>query len=1559
MKWTTSESDKISVPLRIAGIGASAGGLEAFTELLKNLPTHGRIAYVLVQHLDPTHRSMLSELLGRSATLPVREIEDNTRVQSGEIYVIPPNKQMTIRRGVLKLSKRLKDGGPARSIDHFLQSLATDQKEKAIGVILSGAGSDGAKGLKAIKNAGGITFAQDAGSAKYDSMPRSAVGTDCVDFVLPPAKIASEISRLLLEPGTVKSRAAANARTRRGQVSRKRDASGVSVGPEIAWPAPPADLNLRKIFLLLRTKIGIDFTLYRPTTIGRRIQRRLGINRLKDLESYLQLLRENPGEIEALHQDLLLNVSSFFRNPGVFELLKKNTFPKLAKNGPRGEALRFWVAGCSTGQEAYSLAMAYSEFREGTEAPPLQIFATDVNIKVLDAARAGRFTEAQVQSVSPGRRQRFFIAENGGFRVQKQIRDMVVFAQHNLLTDPPFTRVDMITCRNLLIYFEPALQQRVLPSFHYALKPGGFLVLGASESIGHFSDFFDAVEKSQKIYQKKAVSAAVHRQHLPLQVARATVNAVAVRRPESGTVDAYREADRVTLSKYAPAGVLITEEGEILQFRGDAQDFLELPAGKANFHLLKMARDGLALTLQRLLLRAKRESRPVREKEIHLPGRRGLVTVEIVPLKNLATRCFLVLFEKIKAPVTVPSIGTKRVVVSKLDEKQLSGVKRDLVETREQFENLREEYDTSVEELQASNEEVQSANEELQSLNEELETSNEELESANEELTTLNEELATRNAELKESELRLREQAELLELAPVLARSVKGRIIFWNKGMENLYGFTKEDAVGQSPHLLLATQFPAPMEELQAILQRKKHWEGEVWCQRKNGDKVCAAVQWVLHLDAQEKPRAILEVHTDITARKKAELLLYRTEEFNRRVLESSPDCVEVLDLAGRLVFISPAGCQMLGMRDGNLVQGSYWPEFWGDDHRTRAERALRSALTGETVRFQGTRRAAGEKAKWWDVVLRSMLADDGRPEKLLVVSRDITESKQAEMANARESRMTSLRADIALEVSGPGESSAVLNNICAHLAKYGPAGLARIWLLSPDGQALELQASAGVQSRAELDHSHIRMGELEIGRIANEQKPYATQDLAHDPWMEDTAWLKRIGIVAFAGFPLVFQDQLQGVLGIYSEAPVEDRFLEELPRAAEAISQYIQRVVSEKEKSRLFREATEARNEALAASRAKDDFLAALSHELRTPLNPVLLLASECADDAAIAEEVRVLFRQIRNNVSLEAKLIDDLLDLTRINHGKLALEMKAIDLHGALRDAIGIVSSEIEEKKLSLTVRLEATQTTVLGDGVRLQQIFWNVLRNAVKFTPEGGQIAIDTLLTEDAQRIVVRVADSGVGLSAADVERIFSPFVQTTPRLGGLGLGLTISRRLTESHGGSMKASSPGIGMGSSFDIELPLAKRTKTLIAPEDNGFKPQLPPEDGVSPAAPRRRLLLIEDHLPTREALHRLLVRRDFEVVNAASAAEAHRCVAESDFDLVISDLGLPDGDGCELFAELRRVHPELIGLALSGYGMEDDILRSRAAGFSGHLTKPIDINSLARAIAALAPARH
>jgi len=811
-------------PFPIVGIGASAGGLEAFTHLLAALPPDTGMGFVLVQHLDPDHESALTQILSRATSLPVREITNDEVVQADHVYVIPPDTNLSIAGGVLKIRARERSRVPHRSIDAFFESLALDQRERAVGVVLSGTANDGTIGLEAIKAEGGITFAQD-NSAKHDSMPRSAIAAGCVDLVLSPADIARELARIARHPYVAGQPLLIGAEDG-GALSTEKDAGAAS----------GASNGYRRILSLLRTHSGVDFSLYKPTTIERRIARRLLLSKQATLGDYAGFLRGNAEEVDALYSDVLISVTSFFRNPETFDVLERKVLPELLWQ--RGDdPVRFWVVGCSTGQEAYSIAMMLVEAAEkAARMRKLQVFATDVNDALLEKARRGLYAKSLVADITPQRLRRFFVETEGGYRVSKTLRDMVIFARQNLIADPPFSRMDLVSCRNLLIYLEASGQKKAIPSFHYALKPGGYLLLGASESVGGFTHLFDPMDRKHKIYAKKPAS--ILALHLPVKEDRDEAAAprprAAMQRPGGqqppegprGELNAQREADRITISQFAPPGVLVNAELQVLQFRGAIGAFLEPPTGKPSFDVLKMARGGLMLPLRSAIHQARKQNKTARKENVGVKrsGKTHRVNLEVIPLKNLRERCFLILFEEAqrtsggRAPLDSEPARADR---APGDEKsnRIAELDTELSETREYLQSMQEQLETANEEFQAANEEVQSANEELQSSNEELETSKEELEATNEELTTVNEEMSSRNVELN----RLNDDLVNLLTAGRVAIVLLGRdlgIRRFDPQAEKQFGLLAGDVgrpIGHIRHELVlgdATQPPLDLEGL-------------------------------------------------------------------------------------------------------------------------------------------------------------------------------------------------------------------------------------------------------------------------------------------------------------------------------------------------------------------------------------------------------------------------------------------------------------------------------------------------------------------------------------------------------------------------------------------------------------------------------------------------------------------------------------------------------------------------------------------------------------------------
>jgi len=721
----------------IVGIGASAGGLEAVTQLLQALPVDTGMGFVLVQHLSPDRVSLLPEILGRATKMPVAQVQGEPVVQPNHVYVIPPGLDMCVSAGALELVPRPKARGPHHPIDQFFRSLAEDQAHCAIGVILSGTANDGTLGLEDIKAEGGLTFAQDH-TARQGSMPRSAVATGCVDFVLPPQGIARELTRIAEHPLAA-------------QASTGEEAGSVE------------GRQLGRIVQRLGSATGVDFARYKASTLGRRVLRRMALHKVLDLKEYEALLRRDPKEMDALYEDVLIHVTRFFRDPEVFEALRANILPRLFRERLPQDPLRIWILGCSSGEEAYSLAILCAEIsQEHGSRTPVQVFASDLSVRMIEKARAGVYPQSIAQDVSPERLQQFFTADSGGYRVNRAIRDTCVFAPHNVLADPPFSRMDVVSCRNLLIYLEPALQQQVLPLLHYALKPGGVLVLGKSETTGAARDLFQEEDPLHRIYVRKAGSTARLAGSQFLAPARpghpeAAAGARTSRVP-GGKLDVQREAERLLAARYAPPGVLIDSELEILQFWGDTGPYLTPLPGKATLNILRMARPGLLVALRAAIQKARAHDVPVRHEGLHARSEGGTreVTLEVtrVPKGGDKPSGFLVSFQEVAPGSPRPALpasgtppGGDEARCEALERENLR-ISQELEGTRDYLQAMIEQEQTINEELQSAGEEGQSANEELQSINEELETSKEEIQATNEELTTVNDELHARNEEL-------------------------------------------------------------------------------------------------------------------------------------------------------------------------------------------------------------------------------------------------------------------------------------------------------------------------------------------------------------------------------------------------------------------------------------------------------------------------------------------------------------------------------------------------------------------------------------------------------------------------------------------------------------------------------------------------------------------------------------------------------------------------------------------------------------------------------------------
>jgi len=726
MKTKTSKIETLNITKNsdflIVGIGASAGGLEALEQFFGNMPTNNGLAFVVIQHLDPTRVDIMPELLQRITTMKVLQANDGIKVKPNCIYVIPPNKSMSLLNGALHLFAPVELRGLRLPIDIFFRSLADDRQEKSIGIILSGMGSDGSLGMKAIKEKNGTTLVQDPASAKYDSMPRSAIEAASADIVAPADKLPAKLIAFLKIIPVVNTDSNLESKNKS---------------------------NLDKIIILLREQSGHDFSLYKKNTLFRRVERRMGIHKIDKIQNYVCFLQENPKETEILFKELLIGVTSFFRDTAVWERLKENVLPDLMNELPDGHVLRAWVAACSTGEEAYSLAIVFKEALEKINKHKkltLQIFATDLDHDAIDKARKGSFSKKIADDVSPERISGFFTVEAEGYRVKNAIREMVVFASQNVIKDPPFTKLDILTCRNMLIYMEPELQKKLMALFNYSLNPGGIMLLGTAETLGSHNDGFKELDAKLKIYKRSPIIMPPGLIDFPSSFYQNKAMKTEKKTSPKIVENIQTLADQILLQRFAPASVMVNDQGDILYITGRTGKYLEPVAGKANWNIYAMAREGLDHELPGALRKAMQNFDAVIVRNIKIGTNGGThfvdITVQRIENPNSIRGMIMIVFTDVSTVVEHDVANPKKRQRSSTGRQKELEI--ELKRSNEETQSIREEMQTSQEELKSTNEELQSTNEELQSTNEELTTSKEEMQSLNEELQTVNIELQSK-----------------------------------------------------------------------------------------------------------------------------------------------------------------------------------------------------------------------------------------------------------------------------------------------------------------------------------------------------------------------------------------------------------------------------------------------------------------------------------------------------------------------------------------------------------------------------------------------------------------------------------------------------------------------------------------------------------------------------------------------------------------------------------------------------------------------------------------------
>lgn len=888
----------------IVGIGASAGGLATFKEFFSSLSMRENpgVAFVIIQHLAPDQKSILVELVQRFTRLPVSEAKTGTVVRPNEIYIVPPNNELALRNGKLYLTQPASAQERQHAIDYFFRSLAEDQHERAIGIVLSGTGSDGTSGLRAIKAEGGMLMAQSPETAEYDGMPKAAVATGLVDYVLPPAEMLPRLRAFL------------NHRSRTG---------ALQSGMQKVF----SDSDLKTIFSLLQAHTGYDFSQYKINTIMRRLARRMAINEIKHVGDYLRYLKTNPAEVDVLFRDMLIGVTNFFRDSEVFAAVQEQVVPRLFSGKNPDDPIRVWVCGCSTGEEPYSIAILLQEYMEvHNQNYRVQIFATDIDDRAINHARAGIYAVRISDDVTPARLARFFYHEqsSGDYRITKSIRDMLVFSVHDVISDPPFSKLDLISCRNLLIYLDVDLQKKIIPLFHYALNPGGQLLLGSSESIGDFTELFKVLDRKAKIYQRKEeispkkITGNRHERLLPrgrLQLRYSRSGA-----PDKATLRQLTE--HALLQHIAATAVLVNEQGEMLYLHGRSGLFLEPAPGAADLNIYKMAREGLRHELSVALHKAVNTHTTIHRSGVRVKtnGNFSIIDFTIRPMteKNAGQELFLIIIELTQSiPPARRDISTKK-AGDKAQDRRIAELTREIRAKEDYLQSTLDEMRTAQQDFQSANEEMQSVNEEMQSTNEELETSKEELQSVNEELATVNAELQTKNADLSQANN---------DMNNFLAATEIGTIFIDNKLL--IQRFTPAVATVVN---LIASDVGRPLAHIASNLvgyDRLVDDVGEVLdrlvpCER---EVQCRSGQWYLlrilpYRTVENAVHGAVIIFIDITELKKAKDELRESHALARlaAVVRDTRDAVTTIDTAGNILAWNPAAERLYGYSESEAL---------------------------------------------------------------------------------------------------------------------------------------------------------------------------------------------------------------------------------------------------------------------------------------------------------------------------------------------------------------------------------------------------------------------------------------------------------------------------------------------------------------------------------------------------------------------------------------------------------------------------------------------------------------
>lgn len=1597
--------------LWVVGIGASAGGLEALGELVSWIPIDLPVCFVVAQHLAPHAKSMMVELVAKHAKIRVEAASNGRVLEPGVMLIIPPNFDVDVGNHQIILTQAGEETRPKPSVDRLLSSLAKNFGSRSIAVILSGTGSDGAEGVRAVRFAGGSTIVQDGKTAKYDGMPNAAIDTGQVDFILSPKEMATKFAEIIHSRGQAQS---------------------LSVEEN--------DPNFRGILKLIRRDLGTDFSQYKMNTLKRRLSKRMAHSSVKTLADYFERLQNDAKELEGLSQDLLVSVSSFFRDQDAFsaaiELLSETIEKK-----PDGEEMRIWSAGCATGEEPYTLAMILCDLVSATNKRiPIKIFATDLDFDAIAHARMGVYSEQDIYHLPSTYVERYLERRGDNYEVKKRIRDLVVFARQDMIQNPPFVKLDFISCRNVLIYFETDLQAKVFEIFHYALRPGGYLFLGKSETVSAAPQLFDVLDRRQKTFvRKNVVSKLIPK---PLQSAyMATDLALKVRKPIS-TLSLVEKAQTQILAQSGLSGAVVDEEGRIQTIIGNARAYLKLTAGMNEFLLQNLLPQPAGIELQIMIRKSLKTSEVQKSRVFRLDddgtkkkktGLAFIITVSLLEdherTNNHQQTFFLVYFSPFKVPVLKTNIVETEIDRNVLH--RLNELEQELNTTREHLQTVIEELGVSNEELQSVNEELSSTNEELQSSNEELETTNEELQATNEELTTVNEELNAKSSELRLANTALEniqssinvpllvidKNKKLLKYNPssnelfdisssdlrraigrvscraeivdfenkvtaaiqqgkmqegtvetpkaiyqmrimpsrnevnevdgavivfinnteliraeerwrhsenriraiingsssiIFLKDTMGKYLTVNKAFLNYISLSESDVIGKTDREILPNEVANQLRnaDLEVILIRDRIERHETLV--INGDRrIFLMSRFPLLDESGLNPIAIGTVAVDITAQVAAQEEVRKSEALYKAVVEDQSVFVCRYLPEGRIRFVNHAFCNYFGGRQFEYVDKLFSDVIDKEDQQRAKKEINRLGYEQQVVQIEHRYTRASDQVRWVRWINKAICSDDGTLLEIQAVGFDVTEYRQqTEQMIQREMLFSS-----------------IFNYTTDFLTVFRVVGSEKELILESFNRTVEQGTG--------YSYAHY------IGRSVYE---------LIDPKHRDEIITKYRTCVETKTAQM-FDEELSLPGGIKylstSLVPIvnQDGEVERVVAVSRDISRFKQAEI----------ELKNAKDEADVANQSKSDFLASMSHELRSPLNVVIGMSQLLQMADVKPEELRQI-QSIYRSGKVLLSLVEDILDLSKIEAGKIKLEYSPFSVTEIISETMEPFQNQAAEKHLDFKYEVHLDEeTNYVGDSIRLRQVLTNLLGNAIKFTDKGKvTLKVTRKPHTYSQRRFLRfeIIDTGIGIPKESQGRLFNKFSQVDTGLGrkfgGSGLGLSICKRLVTLMGGDIGCTSEW-GSGSQFWFELPLSLAPGVGVKKDNNRVAIITP-----VPTEQSARVLAVDDSPDSLNVLGCYLQRLGHQAELVESGFAAVEVTKKQSFDLIFMDVQMPGMDGFQATAMIRKqsaLNREIPIIALTANAMVGDSERCFEAGMNDYLTKPYEADTLKRVI--------